>query len=132
VLVKLYTVTQPERRTGRPCGRMSNRDETSDPKSCPPPNRARSYTVPIPIVTVYSRPGCHLCDVVKQQLETIRRDMEFHIEERNIDEDASLRERYNDDVPVIAVNGEDVFKHRIHIGKMRDMLSLAKQENSGQ
>ena len=88
--------------------------------------------MPVPTVTVYSRPGCHLCDVVKRQLETIRRDMEFHIEERNIDEDASLRERYNDDVPVVAVNGQDVFKHRIRIGKLRDMLSLENQGNSGQ
>ena len=56
--------------------------------------------MPIPTVTLYSRPGCHLCEVVKEQLETIRREMDFHIEERNIDEEASLRERYNDDIPV--------------------------------
>ena len=78
--------------------------------------------MPIPRVTLYSRPGCHLCEVVKEQLETIRREMDFHIEERNIDEEASLRERYNDDIPVVAVNGQDVFQHRIHIGKLREML----------
>lgn len=80
--------------------------------------------MPIPTVTLYSRPGCHLCDVVKEQLERIRREVNFHIEERNIDEDedASLRERYKDDIPVVAVNGQDVFKHRIHIGKLREML----------
>ena len=80
--------------------------------------------MPIPTVTLYSRPGCHLCEVVKEQLETIRREMDFHIEERNIDEEASLRERYNDDIPVVAVNGQDVFKHRMDIAKFREMLSL--------
>ena len=80
--------------------------------------------MPIPTVTLYSRPGCHLCEVVKEQLETIRREMDFHIEERNIDEEASLRERYNDDIPVVAVNGQDVFKHRMDIGKFREMLSF--------
>ncbi len=80
--------------------------------------------MPIPTVTLYSRPGCHLCEVVKEQLETIRREMDFHIEERNIDEEASLRERYNDDIPVVAVNGQDVFKHRMDITKFREMLSF--------
>ena len=80
--------------------------------------------MPIPTVTLYSRPGCHLCEVIKEQLKTIRRDMDFHIEERNIDEDASLREQYSDDIPVIAVNGQDVFKHRMDIVKFREMLSF--------
>ncbi len=80
--------------------------------------------MPIPTVTLYARPGCHLCEVVKEQLETIRREMDFHIEERNIDEEASLRERYNDDIPVVAVNGQDVFKHRMDIAKFREMLSF--------
>ena len=79
--------------------------------------------MPLPRVTLYSRPGCHLCEVVKEQLETIRRETDFHIEERNIDEEASLRERYNDDIPVVAVNGRDVFKHRIDMVKFREILS---------
>ena len=79
--------------------------------------------MPLPRVTLYSRPGCHLCDVVKEQLETIRRELDFHIEERNIDEEVSLRERYNDDIPVVAVNGRDVCKHRIDIGEFREILS---------
>ncbi len=85
----------------------------------------------VPTVTIYSRPGCHLCDVAKEQLETVRGDMDFHLEELNIDEDAFLRERYNDDVPVVALNGQDVFKHRIDIGKFREMLSFLNQGNPG-
>ena len=87
--------------------------------------------MPIPRVTLYSRPGCHLCEVVKEQLETIRREMDFHIEERNIDDEASLRERYNDDIPVVALNGRDVFKHRIDIGEFREILSSEIQGNPG-
>ncbi len=85
--------------------------------------------MPIPTVTIYSRPGCHLCEVVTEQLETIRREMDFHVEERNIDEDedASLRERYNDDIPVVAVNGQDVFKHRMDIAKFREMLGFGSR-----
>ncbi len=81
----------------------------------------------VPRVTIYSRPGCHLCDVAKEQLETVRSDMDFHLEELNIDEDEFLRERYNDDVPVVALNGQDVFKHQIDIGKFRKMLSFLNQ-----
>ena len=84
---------------------------------------SRSLTMPIPRVTLYSRPGCHLCEVVKEQLETIRREMDFHIEERNIDEEASWREQYNDDIPVVAVNGLEICKHRLDAGRFRDALS---------
>ncbi len=88
--------------------------------------------MPVPTVTLYSRPGCHLCGVVKEQLERIRRQVNFQIEESNIDDDPSLRVRYNDDIPVVAVNGKDVFKHRIDIRKLREMLSFGNQENPGQ
>ena len=84
--------------------------------------------MPIPTVTLYSRPGCHLCEVIKEQLERIRREVDFQIEERDIDQEASLRERYNDDIPVVAVNGQDVFQHRIDIRKLREML---RSESSG-
>ena len=63
-----------------------------------------------------------MCEVIKEQLETIRRQVDFQLEERDIDQEASLRERYNDDIPVVAVNGQDVFQHRIDIRKLREML----------
>ena len=64
-----------------------------------------------------------MCEVVKEQLEAIRREVDFHIEERNIDEKASWRRQYDDDVPVVAVNGLEICKHRLDAGRFRDALS---------
>jgi glutaredoxin len=66
-----------------------------------------------PKVTLYSRPACCLCDEVKQQLEQLRRRADFEVEEINIDEDEVLRRLYNDEVPVVMINGRKAFKYRL-------------------
>jgi len=67
----------------------------------------------MPKVTVYSRPACCLCDEIKQQLEQLRRRADFDLEEINIDEDEVLRRLYNDEVPVVMINGRKAFKYRL-------------------
>jgi glutaredoxin len=67
----------------------------------------------IPRVTLYTRAGCHLCDLAKQNLEAARRRADFEMEEIDIDSDAALRETYNDEVPVVAINGKKAFKYRV-------------------
>jgi glutaredoxin len=64
-------------------------------------------------VTIYSRPQCCLCDEVKQQLEKLQRRVDFDLEQINIDEDEELRRRYNDQVPVVMINGRKAFKYRL-------------------
>jgi glutaredoxin len=64
-------------------------------------------------VTLYTRKGCCLCADAKRVLETVRRHAGFDLEEIDIDTDAELRRRYNDEVPVIAINGSKAFKHRV-------------------
>lgn len=65
------------------------------------------------IVTIYTRPGCHLCDEAKAVIKAAGCGAEFSLEEINIDQDAALRERYGNDVPVIFINGVKAFKHRV-------------------
>jgi glutaredoxin len=65
------------------------------------------------IVTIYSRPGCHLCDEAKAAIQASGCDGEFSLEEVNIDEDPALRQRYGHDIPVIFINGVKAFKHRV-------------------
>lgn len=56
-------------------------------------------------VVVYSRKACHLCDVVKDQLAELRKDHEFLWREIDIDGDPELRQKYNEDVPVVLIDG---------------------------
>ena len=63
-------------------------------------------------VTIYSRHGCHLCDVMKEEVAQIQTDLEFTIEIIYIDKNTELEEKYGEQVPVILINGEihDFFK----------------------
>jgi glutaredoxin len=61
------------------------------------------------VVTLYGRPGCHLCDVAREQLEAIRAGgIAFELVERNIDEDDELLARYLELIPVIELDGRIV------------------------
>lgn len=64
-------------------------------------------------VTLYTRQGCCLCDQAKEQLARARRRAPFDLQEIDIDADPSLRRLYNDEVPVIAINGKKAFKYRL-------------------
>jgi glutaredoxin len=64
-------------------------------------------------VTVYTRSGCHLCDQAKQVIESVRRRTAFDYEEFDIDSDPQLRQMYNEEVPVIAIDGKKAFKYRV-------------------
>ena len=66
-----------------------------------------------PKVTLYTRAGCCLCDDAKRILLDARRRAAFDYEEIDIDRDPALVARYNDEVPVIAINGAKALKYRL-------------------
>jgi glutaredoxin len=64
-------------------------------------------------ITLYSRVGCHLCDVMKEQIDKYAGRYEFTLDVVDIDQDPKLREEYNWDVPVLVVDGEKIAKYRL-------------------
>lgn len=74
------------------------------------------------IITIYSKPGCHLCDEAKANILAAGCNNEFTIEELNIEEDATLKERFQYDIPVIFINGIKVFKHRVDPREFKQKL----------
>lgn len=70
-------------------------------------------SVSIPRVTLYTREGCCLCEEAKRVLESAKQHVRFDLDEVDIDGDADLRRTYNDEVPVIAINGSKAFKYRV-------------------
>jgi glutaredoxin len=64
-------------------------------------------------VVVYSRKGCHLCDLLKETLTKLRSEANFQWREVNIDRNAQLREKYNDEASVIFVDGRKAYKYRM-------------------
>ena len=64
-------------------------------------------------VTLYTRAGCHLCEDAKRVIEEVRHQAEFAYEEKDIDADPELRRQYNEQVPVIAIDGQRAFRFRV-------------------
>jgi len=73
-------------------------------------------------VTIYSRPGCHLCEEAKAQIAPLLKEFGARLTEINIDEDPELRARYDYDVPVIFLGARKAAKHRIDPAQFRRQL----------
>jgi glutaredoxin len=64
-------------------------------------------------VVVYSRVGCHLCDVLKDTLAAAEGKGDFRWRDVDIDPDPELRRTYNDQVPVVFIDGRKAFIYRM-------------------
>ena len=73
---------------------------------------------PNPAVTLYTRQGCCLCDDAKRALVAAGRQAAFQLDVIDIDSDPQLRALYNDEVPVIAINGSKAFKYRVTVDEL--------------
>ena len=60
-------------------------------------------------VTLYGRPGCHLCDEARAVLLRIQRSHPFRLDEIDVEADAAMLKRYLERIPVIALEGEELF-----------------------
>jgi hypothetical protein len=56
-------------------------------------------------ITLYTRPGCHLCDDAADLLEDLARATPLRVTEVNILTDVDLYERYKHSIPVVAIAG---------------------------
>jgi hypothetical protein len=61
-------------------------------------------------VVIYGRPGCHLCDDAVAIIERVRARLPFTLEQRNIEADDGLFKRYLERIPVVQIDGEEVFE----------------------
>ncbi len=73
-------------------------------------------------VTLYTRSGCHLCDEAKAAMAPLLREFGATLREVDIEQDAGLRERYTNDVPVIFLGSRKIAKHRLDPAQFRRQL----------
>ena len=75
-------------------------------------------------VVVYGAPGCHLCDVAKGVLERQRQLLGFQLREIDIEGDDELFKRYLERIPVVCLDGEELFEYHVDEPTLRRRLSL--------
>lgn len=76
----------------------------------------------MPKTIIYTRPGCHLCDVAKATLECHG----LEPEEVDIDQDETLRRKYDTCVPVVVIDGQVRFRGRVNEVLLQRLLRGSK------
>jgi len=76
-----------------------------------------------PRLTLYSRAYCHLCDDMLAALEALRGEHSFEIDVFDIDADPALEAKYNELVPVLVANGEELCHYFLDEPKVREYLA---------
>jgi glutaredoxin len=79
-------------------------------------------------VTLYSRPDCHLCELVERVLHHVAKTRPFELDVRNIDDDPADYERYKHDIPVVTVDGHEVARHHLTAAAFEAALDQAKRQ----
>ena len=79
-------------------------------------------------VTLYTRPGCHLCDEAREAILGLRGVVPpFELGELNIDEDDGLLARYLERIPVVLVDGEVVCELELELDSLRAVLDTVSR-----
>ena len=76
-------------------------------------------------VTLYTRPGCHLCDEARQAMRAALCEAQYTLREIDIDLDPELTRRYGWDIPVVLIDGVETFRHRLTPAEFRRELRRA-------
>ena len=65
------------------------------------------------VITLYTRPGCQLCESIEQVIVRVRRDIDFDFVKRNILDDPADLKTYGELIPVVLVDGREVACYRM-------------------
>lgn len=77
-------------------------------------------------LTIYSRPGCHLCEEMKAVVERVRASIPVAFTVIDISDDAQLEARYGLEIPVLVIDGKKIAKYRVSESALRRILDGAR------
>jgi hypothetical protein len=69
-------------------------------------------------LTLYSKPGCHLCDDMKEVIDAVGARVPLTLEVVDISTDPELTARYGLEIPVLLVDGRKAAKYRVTAGEL--------------
>jgi glutaredoxin len=82
-------------------------------------------------VTIYSRPGCHLCDDMKALVERVGASIPLTLTDVDISTDPELETRLGLEIPVLVIEGKKAAKYRISEEELRRVLIARSGESGG-
>ena len=84
------------------------------------------------VVVLFGRPGCCLCDDARAVLERVRAEQPFELLERDIERDENLLRDYLERIPVITLDGEELFDFAVDETVLRDRLARVRPVTDGE
>ena len=84
-----------------------------------------SATPPTIVVTLYAKPGCHLCEPVADTIAEASRVRSFEFVKRNILDDPAEFDRYKHAIPVVTVNGSEIARYRLNMDTLLAAIDAA-------
>ena len=74
-------------------------------------------------LTLYGKPGCHLCEEARAVVDEVRTRHPFDLEEVDITRDPTLEAAYRERIPVIAIDGEEALELVIEATELERCLA---------
>jgi glutaredoxin len=74
-------------------------------------------------VTLYGKAGCHLCEEARVAVESVREEHGLDVSEVDVSLDPALNRRYGERIPVLAIEGEEVFELGVSADELRAELA---------
>jgi glutaredoxin len=90
------------------------------------PVRSQQAERPLPAVTLYARPDCHLCDQARAAILALREELRFELQEIDIESDDELLSLYLERIPVVAVDGQEVSELILDLDALRARLDTVR------
>jgi glutaredoxin len=79
------------------------------------------------MLTVYSRPDCHLCSEAMAVLRVLQAELGFALHERDITGEDALERAYFERIPVVALDGEVLFEYFVEEDVLRERLESRRR-----
>src|SRR5262249_40393951 len=76
-------------------------------------NGCRKGAARVSVLTVYSKPDCHLCAEAMSVLRRLQGELGFVLQELDITADEALHRAYFERIPVVAIDGEELLQYFI-------------------
>jgi hypothetical protein len=80
----------------------------------------------VPVLTLYGKPGCHLCDEARDAVERAVAGQEVEIEHVDVSLDPVAERRYGHRIPVVALDGEELFEYVVDPYVLRKRLAKVR------
>jgi hypothetical protein len=76
----------------------------------------------VPVLTLYGKPGCHLCDDARAVVGEVVAGRNVTLREVDVTLDPALERRYGERIPVVALDGDELFEYAVDADALRKRL----------